>query len=314
MSLGREINLVDHNIINITSPSLYENIPPINNVIYKSEKQDHKWIEESTLEIAEWRSKFRSTYIRWSLTINGLHKAAERYSEFDSKNKSGFFTVSSIRTNFGESDFTNIAQWDWMYAAEAHIKTIGMIAAWGMIDIYGCLESFIFRLFNLFLNYYPETLLEGKEYKYLRNLYRNRDESPENQQKWLEAWNERLMNWQRKKIYSGLDKVFLDYCSKAKLKEPSYCKNTTIETWAENIKAISLLRNCLVHGAEVIPKELEDLCSKPHMMGWNFKNNQSLEVNLYHLQTVDCFIDQLLSALNFSLIELTLGKGFEDIK
>jgi hypothetical protein len=271
--------------------------PPINNVIVEPKAIEDAWIKETTEKIGEWRAYFRSTYVRWALALNGLHVAKDRY---DSKKADPVgFSIESLRQNGLE----NIAFWDMETAAKNHEETIPMMAAWGLIDLYSCIEEFVFEFYKIFLEYNPDSIIKGPEFSHLRRLKCESVKGPESEEKWKAAWKERLESWQRKRLYDGLNKVFLAYTNVTGLKTPSSYKLSTVETWAETIKGISELRNCFTHGVEIVTKELSDFSSKPNSMLFDFEEGKPLSIELKHLQSVECFLDQLLTAINLSLIE-----------
>jgi hypothetical protein len=182
-----------------------------------------------------------------------------------------------------------------------------MLAAFGIIDLYANLEEVIFELYRIYLNHHPEHLIKGDEFKELRRLKRGAAEDPTKRPEWEFAWKERLDAWQRKRLYDGLGKVFKAYCDLAGLKAPSWYRVSSVETWAESIDSIALIRNSLVHGATNVSKELADACTKPHSITFMFNEGEPLKIDLLHLQGVDLFCEQILTAVNFSLIELVYG-------
>lgn len=271
--------------------------PPINNFIVEPISDDDLWIKETTEKIGDWRAYFRSTYIRWALALNGLHIAKNRY-ESKIKEPVGF-TIASLRADGLE----NIALWDMGTTAKNYGETIPMMAAWGLIDLFSCIEEFVFEFYRIFLSQHPDHIIRGQEFSDLRRLRREAPDSEEKSQQWEHALSERLDSWQRKRLYDGLSNVFLSYTSVAGLKTPSTYTLSTVETWGETIKGIGELRNCFTHGVETVTKELADFSAKPHSMFFDFKEGEPLQVELRHLQSVECFLDQLLTAINLSLIE-----------
>jgi hypothetical protein len=276
--------------------------PPINNFIVEPKSEDDAWIKEATDKIGDWRAYFRTTYIRWALTINGLHLAKDRYEL--KKDELVGFTIESLRKNGLE----NIALWDMETAAKNHGETIPMMAAWGLTDLYSCIEEFVFEFYRIFLSQHPDSIIKSPVYSDLRRLRREASDSEENNQKWKQALSERLDSWQRKRLYDGLNKVFLSYANVAGLKTPSIYTLSTVETWAETIKGIGELRNCFIHGAETVTKELAEFSAKPNSMDFDFKEGDPLKVELRHLQSVECFLDQFLTVINLSLIERSGNK------
>ena len=69
---------------------------------------------------------------------------------------------------------------------------------------------------RVYFNNYPLTICEGRDFSELRKLYRNRD--ADKKEEWEQEWKKRLDNWHRKKLYDGLDKVFLAYCNHSCIK------------------------------------------------------------------------------------------------
>ena len=57
-----------------------------------------------------------------------------------------------------------------------------------------------------------------------------------------------------------------------------------------------------------VTQELEESCKIKGNMGFNFSAGAELKVELFHLMAIECFIDQYLTALNMSLLELVYGK------
>lgn len=301
MSYSRgSFDLVGHNIIFIPEGYI-DHLPPINNIIIKATHPEEQWIEDVTEQIGDWRAKLRSTYIRWSLAINGLHVAAEKYADPEWA-KQHRFVVESLRP-----DDSVIANWDGQTASEAHRKTVPMLTAFGIIDLYANLEEVIFSLYRTYLNYHPNKILEGDDFKELRQLQRQAKTDASQRAVWEKAWQEQLNRWHRKKLYDGLGKVFKAFCNSAAIKAPSTYEHTTVETWAEFIEIIALLRNALIHGATTVSEELAAVCARPYASTFDFTEGKPLVINLYHLQGVDLFCEQLLTALNLSLLELVYG-------
>ena len=79
--------------------------------------------------------------------------------------------------------------------------------------------------------------------------------------------------------------------------------------WARSIETIAELRHLITHGEGQASEQLQELCQQTGM-GWTFKARcEELRVDLIHLQEVEYFIDQLLTALNVSLCEKGWGKA-----
>lgn len=309
-----DVDLVGHNVMFVPEPNVGP-LPPIDNIIVKATKPEEQWAEEAMKTIGGWRAKLRSTYIRWALAINALEVAGKKYADPDWARTHKSFVVSSLRPSGAGSDSGGrahvdsaiIAEWDGPTASQAHFKTMPMLAAFGIIDLYANLEEVVFDLYKLFLNHNPEHLLKGDDFKDLRRLKREAEAEAEKRSAWESAWQERLLAWQRNKLYDGLELVFKAFCTQARLKAPSVYRVSSVETWAESIKIIKLVRNALVHGASTVSAELATACTKPYAMTFDFKEGQTLAVTLHHLQGVDLFCEQLLTALNLSLVEMVAG-------
>lgn len=271
-------------------------LPPIDNFIIEPKTPDDAWINATSSKIGDWRATFRSTYFRWA-PINGLEVASQHYHARRAEPRG--FTISSLRSNGPEQ----VALWNFETAAKNHRETMPMLAAWGVADLYSSMEEFVFEFYKLFLDQHPDSLIRGAEFQNLRRLRRAASEDEQHLAAWNEAWAERLGSWQRKRLYDGLSKVFLSYVEVTGLKTPSIHKLATVETWADTIKGIGELRNCFAHGAVSVTNELAEFSGKPHSMLFDFVEGEPLNIELRHLQSVECFLDQLLNALNLSLIE-----------
>lgn len=309
-----DADLVGHNVIFVPEPNVGP-LLPIDNIIVKATKADEQWTEEATKTIGEWRAKLRSTYIRWALAINGLEVAAKRYADPTWARTHKSFYVSSLRPGGAGTDASGrthvdtaiIAEWDGPTASQAHLKTMPMLAAFGVIDLYANLEEVVFDLYKLYLNHNPDHLLKGDEYRDLRKLRREALGDAAKRPAWAAGWQERLLTWQRRKQYDGLGKAFKAFCDQAGLKTPSTYKVSAVETWAESIDIVGLVRHALVHGVSTVSDELGDACTRPNAMTFDFKKGQPLVVTLHHLQGVDLFCEQLLTALNLSMVEMVVG-------
>ena len=310
MASSRKKDIIKSKLLTFTPEEVIQNNISVQNFIYKTEDEKKKWIEETTIKIAEWRQIFLSTYARWALSINGLNLANEKYSSPDFYTKKQF-VVTSIRSS--KIDETKperkvIITWDGKTAGEQHIKSVNYISEFGIIDLYSALEEFVFDIYKIFLNSNPENLLKGSEYKDLRKLYRDKDTSEEINNKWKTEWEKRLNSWHRKKLYDGLSKVFLSYCNEANLKAPSHYKTTTPVTWADNIEFIAMIRNHLVHGATKVDKVLGEFSNARPWIPNVFKEGDELNLTLNHLENVELFMAQICDAVNFALIEQTTKK------
>ena len=289
-------DFVGHQKFALDEASLGE-LPPINNIIVEPKNPNDDWIKVTCSKVGDWRAAFRSTYFRWALAINALEVASAHYQSRIGEPTA--FTIASLRS----TGIKRIAMWDFETAGKNHKDTIPMLAAWGVAEMYSTMEEFVFDIYKVFLAQHPDSLLQGDEFQHLRKLRREANQGEQHKANWNAAWAERLGNWQRKRLYDGLSKVFLSYIEVAGLKTPSIHKLTTIETWADAIQGIGVLRNCFAHGMTTVTKELSEFSKKPHSMRFDFVEGKPLSIELRHLQSVEFFLDELLTALNFSLIE-----------
>ncbi len=276
----------------------------VTNLIHKSKNPDEQWIVALTERIGDWRSKSRSTYVRWALTINGMHLAESTYKDWPEDKA---FQVKSIRPRSSGPEFAVLAQWDGAKTADNYKDACELISAYGVCDLYGCLEEIIFDAYRTFLEFHPTKILGGSEYKELRKLYNKSKSDPAHRGEWESRWRERLDQWQRKRAYDRLGAVLLAFTAHAKIKKPHWYKNSSPVTWAETLSGIGELRNLVTHGVATVSSALGDFSRKPHNAGFDFEEGKPLKVRLHHLMGVECFIDQLLTALNASLIERAMG-------
>jgi hypothetical protein len=295
-------NLVEQHEFIISNPLIHKGLV-YDNLILEAKSDKTMWIEETTKKIGDWRGIFRSSYIKWALAINGLFLAKEKY-EREVDNETFLFQVKSLRQEPEGAKQTTIAEWDAAKAAKVHFDTVPMICTYGFTDLYNCLEEFVFDFYRIYWRYNPDSLIKGTEFRHLRKLKEEANGSEESNALWEKSFNERLDNWQRKRLYNNLGKVFLSYCNEAGIKKPKNYKISTPETWAESITGISVVRNTIVHGGKVVSKELGEFCKTPYSLGFDFVEGEELKITLTKLQMVELFTNQLLTALNISLSEL----------
>lgn len=277
-------------------------VPPasVSNLIMKAATDQGRWVETFTSQIGPARARFRSTYFHWAMAINGLHIAAERYASKAWQSGHGDFFITGIQPLAPRAV---LASWPGDEAAAAHEATLPKMAAWGYIELYAALESSIFDFFRAYWELRPDGLIRGPDFRELRRLKRAAEADGADEAAitaWRKDWAARLDGWHRKKLYDGLHRVFLSFCAETGLKTPSKYTQTTVETWAETIEGLGLLRHLLIHGEQTVPDELEAFCAKPHSMSFDFKAGAPLRVNLFHLQAFELFADQFLSGLNLS--------------
>ncbi len=107
-----------------------DNPIPIDNIIIQAAKPEDEWLQESMELIGKWRAIFRSIYIKWSLAINGLHIALDKYSDKDWQSEKEFF-VRSLRTEpTGKLQPIQLAVWNGPETVKNHQAVIPQIAGW----------------------------------------------------------------------------------------------------------------------------------------------------------------------------------------
>jgi hypothetical protein len=297
MTARGQFDLVGHTLIRYEELAVSDGV---NNFIITPENPEDEWTTSLMKQIGEWRAVLRSTYIRWAMAINGLHVAAAKYKAETTPKK---FTVSSIRSDRSGPHQKVIAEYSFKEAAQYHLNIQPMLCAHGFIDMYAGLEEMVFGMYRKYLLANPDQLIEGPDFKDLRKLRRNASDSPQAKEAWDKALLERLDQWQRNRLYDGLNKVFLAFCQSSGLKTPAGYTQSTVATWSDSIAGISLVRNLLIHGENTVPQELEEFSLKPHGLGFKFKGGQLLRLSLFELHVLETFCDSLLTALNLSLME-----------
>lgn len=105
--MKREILIEQHKLI-IDNPLIHSGLR-FDNIIIESSSDKTKWIEELTHKIGDWRGIFMNAYIKWAITINGLHIAKEKDEKI--KDDDFKFQVSSVRDENGILKKTTIAEW-----------------------------------------------------------------------------------------------------------------------------------------------------------------------------------------------------------
>lgn len=264
---------------------------------------DEGWKKDASELIHEYRGIFKSSYIRWSLAINGLHLAQEKYNDPNFKN---VFQVTGLRRVDERITRVGIIAWRGKKTAETHFETIPMLVSYGIIDLYSLIEEFILVIYRTYLFYNPETMLIGSENKTYRKLYRAKDVNPE---KWIREWNKRLDNWQRRKIYDGLDNVYKSFLDKLEInKTPKHLivdeevKPEIFYEIANIIKFISVLRNTLIHGNNIVTKELEDASNLSIKNDLKFIEGETINLESLHLSAIEQVSHSLLAYYNIALL------------
>ena len=211
-----------------------------------------------------------------------------------------------LRVVDGDLRQVPLAVWPAPEAADNYARTTPLIAANGVADLYGALEDIVFELYKTFLSHNPQSLMEGDDFHELRRLWREHGADAAADAAWKTAWKERFDNWRRKRAYDGLDTVLAAFYQHARLRRPRSYRLTDVEDWARTIKMIAELRHLIVHGAAIMSDGLANLSGTPTSLTFEFVAGEQLAVCLHHLQSVECFYDQLLTAINLSLVERAL--------
>ena len=282
---------------------------PVTNLIHRAAGPDDAWIEEATGQIGDWRSLTRSVYLRWAITINASELAAERYRRMPADRA---LRTNTLRVVGGLAQQTPLAIWPAPDAAERYEETTPLIAAYGVADLFGALEDVIFALYEIVLRHNPLPILQGDEFRSLRQAWRNRDSSQEGREAWKGVWIGRYERWRRKKAYEGLHSVLRSMFDHAGLQRPSSYQRTDIPDWCRTLEMIGELRHHVIHGAAIVSDKLGSMSNTPTSLTFDFVIGSPLEVKLHHLQSVECFSDQLLTAINISLIEKAVGPILAD--
>jgi len=278
----------------------------VTNLVFDPSGDETKaWIGEATGKIGDWRSFSRSAYMRWALIINAVHVSENYYTNLP---KDRALEVRVVREEHNRLFQKPLKTWKGPIAASAYHEIIPTIAGYGVADLFGVLEEIVFDAYEILLRHSPRALMEGAEFRDLRRLYGRREASEADAEAWARAWSERFDKWRRKRAYDPLHRVFAAFFNEGGLKRPSYFKVTDVADWARSIETIAELRHLITHGEGQASEQLQKLCEQTGM-GWTFKAGEELRVELIHLQEVEYFIDQLLTALNVSLCEKGWGKA-----
>lgn len=268
---------------------------------------DKKWMEESNKLVMDFSAVFHSIYLRWAVTINGLNVAEEKYSSKEWENPLKAFAVAGIRNGKKSPEIVHLKQWDGKTASEIHKSSIPMLAGWAFCNMYSVFEEFIFKLYKIYLEANPLTILRGNDFRELRQLYNNKDTDDSSLKEWENAWKDRLEKWHRKKLYDGLEKIFNSYITLTKLEIPEmYNAPYNLEDVSKTIGGISLIRNCFIHGMAKVPKELADFCNTFQSINFKFIENEKFTIDLTDLMTLEFFSFTFTQTLNNSFNELAL--------
>lgn len=301
VNLRGRANFVPHS--RISWPTANPALQP-DNLIFRATTPDQAWIEEATSRIGDWRSLSRSVYLRWALTINASAMAEQRYRSLP---ETQALRTDAMRVTDGRPEQVTLALWPAPEAADKYAQVTPLIAASGISDQFGALEDILFDFYEIVLRHNPRPLMQGIEYQNIRRLWREREQSQDQMKAWMAAWKERFDKWRRKRGYDGLHQVFSALYRDSGLRRPIHYHHTDINDWANTIQMIAELRNLIVHGAATVSPTLADLSNTRTSLTFDFTAGAQLEVKLHHLQSVECFCEQLLSAINLSLMEKALG-------
>lgn len=275
-----------------------------NNLVHRASNDAEAWIEEATSKIGEWRALTRSVYLRWAITINASVLAEQRYREIPEDQA---LQTTALRMVEGHPALVQLAVWPARQAADHYAAVTPLIAANGVADLFGSLEDIIFDLYEIYLRNNPNPLMQGDEYRSLRRIWRHRSDNTDAAMLWQAAWSERFEIWRRKRAYDGLHQVLIAFFQHAGLRRPSSYQLTDVADWARTVEMVAELRHLIVHGAATVSDKLAALSNTPTSATFDFVAGAQLDVKLHHLQSTECFCDQLLTAINMSLIERAIG-------
>lgn len=254
--------------------------------------------------VPEWRADVRDVYMRWAITINAMHVARDRYAAAP---ELGLETKSLRSDRAGTTEIRVLDTWTALDTARNYELATPLLAAYGFADLYGLFEEIVFEFYLIFLNGNPEPLIRGEQFRELRRAHRNRNAGPAAAEQWEAAWADRLSKWRRKRGYDGLHNVFASLYRDGGLKRPSDFKLSDVSDWCDTIQAVGELRNLITHGVGEVSPELAEYSASVPSNVFSFTQGEPLAVTLQHLMFLECFLDQLLSAIGGSLLERAYG-------
>ncbi len=301
-----QFDLVGHNRFEAFDEQVFTE--PINNIIVNADDPSC-WRYLLTSRIGEWRADFRSCYIRWSVALNGLHIAASKYSDLVWQ-QNNQFVVRSLDS----AGMVEVAKWSGPRAAEAHHAAAPMLIAFGVVDLFACLEEIIFDAIKIFLRSDPTQIIRGNEFRELRRLRREAVTSSDKSKEWESRLQERIDNWHRKKLYDGLDSAYLAFCSWARLSGQEPPSKDQPEVWATIIRTVAVFRNCLMHGATEVPKELADLSQLDVSPISPRNEGEQLSVHLPDLQAIQPKGERLLTSINMMVLKSHMDEAAKNQK
>jgi hypothetical protein len=301
-SLRNRVRFLEQQVLEVNHPAI-DQPGSVQNLIYKTDDPAIKWIETATSRIGDWRASERSVFMRWAITINALHVARDRYRD----SPEILLTIDTLRTDAGRTERVHLAGWRGDEAARNHEATIPMMAAYAVQDMFGILEEIVLELYEIFVRGNPSILMRGDEYKPLRAAFRAKDDGEAEEAAFTAMWEERIAGWRRNRTFDGLHRVFGTFWAAAGLVRPSWYRLTDVDDWLRVMETIGEIRHLVTHGEDKVSKRLGDLCAGQPNLGMTFKEGERLEVTLQDLWIVEHFVDQLLNAINMSLIEKAGG-------
>lgn len=290
----------------IMSPD-YDAEKPVKWIEFECEDPDKKWILDANSITMDFGGVFHSIFLRWAVTVNGLHVSAEKYKSKDWIESGKSFSVTGLRNSPDGSGPRQeyVRVWDGKMASEVHESSIPMLAAWAFCNMYSCLEEFVFKIFRVFLELNPLAICKGNEFQDLRRAYRERDISEAHRLDWNERWERRLDAWHRNKLYDGIEKVFNNFILQSRLEIPSaYKAEYDYSDVAKTLGGIAMIRNCFIHGATEVPQELGDFCKTFQSSFFDYESGKKFEITLHELATFEHFTDTFTQTLNTSFLEL----------
>ena len=278
--------------------ALLGDVGRVQNIIVPAWDEASQWVQQVTEKIGPWRARIRSAYIQWAMAVNGLHTAHAHLALQDTA-----FVVHALRPGPGGLQPAIVASYPSPEAAVHHLAAQTKLAAWGIADLYSAFEAFVFEVYADYLRSNPDKLLAGDLYKDLRRLRRKAAEDPALETEWRTQLQGRIDAWASRRSWNALGSTLKQFFADAALKPPSYFK-TGPESWAETLGLFALLRHALVHGDEVVGPQLAAASEVPHNAGIRFEAGKQLAVGFFHLQAMELYAEQLLTAINLSLVEL----------
>lgn len=301
-----ELNFIERQMLPIMSPD-YNERKPVKWIEFECQDLEKKWISKANKITMDFGGIFHSIFLRWAVTVNGLHVATEKYQSQNWIDSGKSFSVVGIRNKIDGSGphQTYVRIWDGKFASEIHASSIPMLAAWAFCNMYSCLEEFIFKIFRVFLESNPLTICKGDEFKDLRKIYRDRELSDVHLLKWNELWDNRLDSWHRKKLYDGIERVFNNFIQQSGLVIPSgYTNKYDYSDIAKTLGGIAMIRNCFIHGETEVPQELGDFCETFQSSFFKYKTGDKFGITLNELAIFEYFTDTFTQTLNTSFLEL----------